>query len=101
MNRKAFEAWALTHDMDITPTPIACYSGIYSDCNTDYAWMAWQAAIAHETAKPVSKPERKPMTDEQIDAAIEAWFASDIVAGPRPFSKRMQAALDAATKEKS
>ena len=62
-------------------------------------WDAIQA-IRAELAKPVSEPERKPMADAQIDAAIEAWFSSDIVAGPRPFSKRMQAALDAATKDK-
>ena len=47
-DRKQFESWAATHDMDLTPTPIACYSGIYSDCNTDYAWLAWQSATLAE-----------------------------------------------------
>ncbi|MEN9885512.1 MAG: hypothetical protein RL758_90 [Pseudomonadota bacterium] len=41
-------------------------------------------------------PQRKPLTDEQIDAAIKAWFENDIVAGRQPFAKRMRAAFAAA-----
>jgi hypothetical protein len=40
--------------------------------------------------------ERKPLTDEQIDAAIKAWFENEIVAGRQPFAKRMRAAIEAA-----
>lgn len=40
--------------------------------------------------------ERKPLTDEQIDAAIKAWFENEIVAGRQPFAKRMRAAIKAA-----
>ena len=40
--------------------------------------------------------ERKPLTDEQIDAAVKAWFENDIVVGRQPFAKRMRAAIEAA-----
>ena len=40
--------------------------------------------------------QRKPMTDEQIDAAVKAWFENPIVAGRQPFAKRMRAAIEAA-----
>ena len=40
--------------------------------------------------------QRKPLTDEQIDAAVKAWFENDIVAGRNPFKKRMCAAIEAA-----
>ena len=40
--------------------------------------------------------ERKPLTDEQIDAAIKAWFENEIVAGRQPFAKRIRAAVEAA-----
>jgi len=40
--------------------------------------------------------ERKPLTDEQIDAAVKAWFENENVAGRQPFAKRMRAAIEAA-----
>ena len=40
--------------------------------------------------------ERKPLTDEQIDAAVKAWFENEIVAGRQPFAKRIRAAVEAA-----
>ena len=39
---------------------------------------------------------RKPLTDEEIDAAVKAWFENEIVAGRQPFAKRMRAAIKAA-----
>jgi hypothetical protein len=36
------------------------------------------------------------LTDEQIDAAVKAWFENDISAGRQPFGKRMRAAIKAA-----
>ncbi|SAJ89162.1 hypothetical protein [Burkholderia multivorans] len=38
--REMFEAWAATLDLDLTPIA----GGHYSDCNTDFAWLAWSAA---------------------------------------------------------
>ncbi|WP_175835689.1 hypothetical protein [Burkholderia multivorans] len=38
--REMFEAWAMTLDLDLTPIA----GGHYSDCNTDFAWLAWCAA---------------------------------------------------------
>jgi len=38
----------------------------------------------------------KPLMDEQIDAAVKAWFETEIVAGRQPFAKRMRAAIEAA-----
>jgi hypothetical protein len=40
--REAFEAWANERELDLTPG----YPGQYSDCNTDFAWGAWQARAA-------------------------------------------------------
>ena len=45
------------------------------------------------TATP---PAPEPLTDDQVDAAIKAWFENDIVAGQNPFRKRMRAAFAAA-----
>ncbi|MCA8260858.1 hypothetical protein LGM79_10050 [Burkholderia multivorans] len=38
--REIFEAWATTLDLDLTLVA----GDHYSDCNTDFAWLAWQAA---------------------------------------------------------
>lgn len=56
--RAAFEAWARTLDMDLTPIPAEAGHLYYSDCNTDYAWQAWQAS-------------RKQMAEEAIAAVAE------------------------------
>jgi len=40
--------------------------------------------------------QRQPLTDEQIDAAVKAWFENDISPGRQPFGKRMRAAIEAA-----
>lgn len=38
--REIFEAWATTLDLDLTLVA----GDHYSDCNTDFAWLAWCAA---------------------------------------------------------
>lgn len=50
--RADFEAWAAHQEMDMNRFDIG-----YSDCNTDYAWLAWQAATLAEQGK------RQPLTD--------------------------------------
>lgn len=52
--------------------------------------------FALEATPPTAQPALKPLTNEQIDAAIKAWFETDIVAGRQPFTKRMRAAFAAA-----
>lgn len=51
--RVAFENWAksLTNYMDLSR-----FETGYSDCNTDYAWSGWQAALAQpqQQAEPVA-----------------------------------------------
>lgn len=59
---------------------------------TQCAITALREALAEQ---PASKPWVGLM-DEQIDAAIKAWFENDIVAGRQPFAKRMRAAFAAA-----
>jgi hypothetical protein len=49
-----------------------------------------QSGLRAEMPAPV------PPTNEQIDAAVKAWFENPIVAGQRPFKKRMLAAFEAA-----
>ncbi|MBU9550372.1 hypothetical protein KTE50_17670 [Burkholderia multivorans] len=51
--REMFEAWAMTLDLDLTPIA----GGHYSDCNTDFAWLAWCAA--RRTA-----PDREEIIEE-------------------------------------
>lgn len=47
------------------------------------------------TTPPAAQPA-VPLTDEQIDAAVKAWFENDISPGRQPFEKRMRAAIKAA-----
>ena len=53
--RAEFEAWAATLDMDLAKVEYELHWE-YSDCNTDYAWLAWQAAFRPQSA----------ISDEQI-----------------------------------
>lgn len=55
----------------------------------------WQHLLVYSTAAQQSE-EREPLTDEQLDAAVAAWFREDIQPGRRPFAKRMRAAIEAA-----
>lgn len=57
-------------------------------------WLDKYFALIQQPAQPPAK--RKPLTDEQIDAAVKAWFGNEIVAGRQPFAKRMRAAIEAA-----
>ncbi len=41
-------------------------------------------------------PRREPLSDEQLQAGVRAWFENDIVPGQYPFSRRMRAAIEAA-----
>lgn len=41
-SRTTFEKWAKNLDMDVFRNPLG-----YSDCNTDYAWLAWNEGQAH------------------------------------------------------
>jgi hypothetical protein len=52
--RQQFEVFAKGHDMDLTALD-TMGGPLYSDCNTDYAWLAWQASRkqALEDSKPV------------------------------------------------
>jgi hypothetical protein len=89
--RKAFEAW-YSQAYNEAPDNFKKFDdGMYLDPSLNADWDVWQAAIA----QPV-QPERQPLTNEQIDAAVEAWFENKIVAGRQPFAKRMRAAIEAA-----
>lgn len=48
-----------------------------------------------EYARAAIAQAHKPLTDERIDAAVKAWFENPVVAGRRPFAKRMRAAIEA------
>lgn len=37
-----------------------------------------------------------PLSDEQIQEGVRAWFVTDIVPGQDPFLRRMRAAINAA-----
>lgn len=54
------------------------------------------SAMLAAAPQPAPPPQRKPLTDEQIDAAVKAWFENDISPGRQPFEKRMRAAIKAA-----
>jgi hypothetical protein len=58
--------------------------------------MPWEQLYPQfERATPPAA-QRQPLTDEQIDAGVAAWFATETVVGGRPFEKRMRAAIEAA-----
>lgn len=56
--RQQFEVFAKGHDMDLTALD-TMGGPLYSDCNTDYAWLAWQASRkqALECAAAVARKE--------------------------------------------
>lgn len=61
--RKAFETFATTLDLDILKVRQTTDSPWeYSDCNTDYAWLAWKyrAYMTASTAEPVAKAIHYP-----------------------------------------
>jgi hypothetical protein len=58
--REAFEAWANERELDLMPG----YPGQYSDCNTDFAWDAWQARAALSSRADGGK--------DSSDAALDA-----------------------------
>ena len=62
--RRDFEAWADTLDLDVIR-----FNDGYSDCNTDYAWSAWQAAATIKDA------DIKKLRNDSLVAATTA-FAS-------------------------
>lgn len=62
-------------------------------------YAKYDALFQEKSAASQAQTERKPMTEAQIDAAVVAWFTNHIEAGPRPFAKRMRAAIEAAYKE--
>jgi hypothetical protein len=61
--------------------------------HTNNKRMPWSKTPLY-TAPPAA--QRQPLTDEQIDAGVAAWFATETVVGGRPFEKRMRAAIEAA-----
>lgn len=64
-----------------------CHAGIAHDCH------AGPGCRIAERLKASPPPQRKPLTDEQIDAAVKEWFEGDY---RKPFTKRMRAAIEAA-----
>ena len=54
-------------------------------------WKAMRLALSTPRSNPYV-----PLTDEQIGAAINAWFEYDIVADQRSFAERMRSAIEAA-----
>lgn len=55
----------------------------------------YTAQQMQEYARAAIAQAHKPLTDERIDAAVKAWFENPVVAGRRPFAKRMRAAIEA------
>ncbi|WP_309601162.1 DUF551 domain-containing protein [Burkholderia multivorans] len=61
--REIFEAWATTLDLDLTLVA----GDHYSDCNTDFAWLAWQAArrTTPDREAWISVDEKLPACDRK------------------------------------
>ena len=79
--REGFEKWAksLPNYMDISR-----FETGYSDCNTDYAWVGWQAALAQpqqQAEPPPEWPLIKNILDEYGLDAIA--FVADFKAAQR------------------
>jgi hypothetical protein len=69
-------------------------------CERHEGWLEviaeWADRAREAEAKLKAAAQRQPLTDEQIDAGVAAWFATETVVGGRPFEKRMRAAIEAA-----
>ena len=81
--REGFEKWAksLPNYMDISR-----FETGYSDCNTDYAWVGWQAALAQpqqQAEPPPEWPLVKNILDEYGLDAIS--FVAEWQAAQRPW----------------
>ncbi len=73
--RERFEAWAATHDLDLTPG----VPGQYSDCNTDYAWIAaqhFEAAAVERCAEIVETCEVSVGNSAAGEIACEMTMAN-------------------------
>ena len=60
--RKKFEAWAESVDIDIKKR----WDGVYAFSTALYAWMAWQAAVAR--CEPVDDGKARLVTEGLEDA---------------------------------
>ena len=61
--RAAFEKVATEHDLDLNT-----HGPGYSDCNTDYSWVFWQAATAQATAA-----QWMPIKTAPKNCEIDMW----------------------------
>ena len=66
--REAFENWAksLPNYMDVNR-----FENGYSDCNTDYAWAGWQAALAQPAQAEVLA---QAVPDETLTIVYQSGF---------------------------
>lgn len=73
-----FEAEAVKHDMDLNR-----FEAGYSDCNTDYGWVFWQAA----TLKAVEAERERAAQGCKIerDTAIAMGCWAGVTVDPTPF----------------
>jgi hypothetical protein len=67
-----------------------------NNLSSDADYAEYSAALDALYTTPPAQPAPVQPTNEQIDAAVRAWFENPIVAGQRPFKKRMLAAFEAA-----
>lgn len=58
--RKKFEVWAIDQGLDVRLLETVDYGHVYADEGTEYAWLAWLAALA--TPAP-AQPEGLTKTD--------------------------------------
>ena len=58
--RDAFEAEANLYDLDLNR-----FKEGYSDCDTDYGWLFWQAAT--------EQGKRQPLTEDYLNKFFEAF----------------------------
>ena len=79
-----------------TPAQVERHTLLARECAPDCQVILVSSIKRLQAAAHAQQPAPVALTDAQIDAAIEAWFKNDIVAGPRPFAKRMRAAFAAA-----
>lgn len=93
---EAFSQWAESLDMDLTQIGNTKTGDInFSDCNTDYAWEAWQAALTQPKAGDVVPDGWKLVpiepTEKMVGAGIMAYqgkcedsYAAMLDAAPQP-----------------
>ena len=89
VTREGFEKWAkfAAPYMDISR-----FGAGYSDCNTDYAWAGWQAALA-QPQQQAAPPQRKELSASEILNMMPSGIPAEYDGELMEFARAVEAKL--------